>query len=221
MPPKKEEKKAEDWNLTPTEGVIALILFLALLSSVAPAVWGYIRSGELSFFGIELSGAFEFFRAYSWLFKAFGFVVAGAAALATFILVRKKDAVWQAEKEKIYPDNMVVSVGEPPKNPMAERWEKIVKKSESDHPSDWRIAVIEADIILSDLLDNLRLPGETIGEKLKAVERSDFVTIDLAWEAHKARNMIAHEGSDFMINKREVRRIISLYEAVFKEFCLI
>jgi len=36
-----------------------------------------------------------------------------------------------------------------------------------------------------------------MGDKLKAVEKSDFNSIELAWEAHKARNMIAHEGSDF------------------------
>ena len=60
-----------------------------------------------------------------------------------------------------------------------------------------------------------------MGEKLKAVEKSDFTTIESAWEAHKARNMIAHEGSDFLINQREIHRIISLYEAVFKEFYLI
>jgi hypothetical protein len=75
--------------------------------------------------------------------------------------------------------------------------------------------------MLDDLLGSLRLPGETMGEKLKAVEKSDFNTIDFAWEAHKARNMIAHEGPEFLLNQRETRRIISLYESVFREFEII
>lgn len=108
-----------------------------------------------------------------------------------------------------------------PSNDLLSRWQKIVKLSESENPSDWRFAIIEADIILDELLEKLQLPGDTMGEKLKAVEKSDFITIDYAWEAHKARNMIAHEGTNFLINQREVRRIISLYEAVFKEFYLI
>jgi hypothetical protein len=33
--------------------------------------------------------------------------------------------------------------------------------------------------------------------------------------------MITHEGTDFLVSQREIRRIISLYEAVFKEFQLI
>ena len=75
--------------------------------------------------------------------------------------------------------------------------------------------------MLGELLEKLGLPGETMGERLKAVEKSDFTTIEYAWEAHKFRNVIAHGGNDFLINQREIRRIISLYEAVFKEFFLI
>ena len=67
----------------------------------------------------------------------------------------------------------------------------------------------------------LNLHGDTIGDKLKAVEKSDFLTIDNAWEAHKARNQIAHDGADFQLNQREAMRIISLYESVFREFQMI
>ena len=110
---------------------------------------------------------------------------------------------------------------QPAPNPMVTKWQKILTLSESQNQSDWRLAIIEADIILDELLQKLQLPGDTMGEKLKAVEKSDFTTIESAWEAHKARNMIAHNGSDFLINQREIRHIISLYEAVFKEFFLI
>jgi transposase len=60
-----------------------------------------------------------------------------------------------------------------------------------------------------------------MGERMKAIEKSDFNTIDDAWEAHKARNNIAHQGGGFALNQREARRIISLYERVFREFQLI
>ena len=66
--------------------------------------------------------------------------------------------------------------------------------------------------MLDELLNKLQLPGDTTGEKLKAVEPSDFTTIESAWEAHKARNVIAHEGSNILFNQREALRIVSLYE---------
>lgn len=60
--------------------------------------------------------------------------------------------------------------------------------------------------------------GENLGERLRSVEASDFTTIDKAWEAHKVRNQIAHEGADFLLSEREARRVLALYRDVFNEF---
>lgn len=98
------------------------------------------------------------------------------------------------------------------------KWQRVLDHIGSANPGDWRLAIMEADIMLEELLDKLGYQGDGIGEKLKAVEKSDFTTVDMAWEAHKVRNQIAHEGSDFLLNEREAKRIISLFEAVFKEF---
>jgi hypothetical protein len=223
MPPKNKKEKPAGWNFNPIEGIVVLLFFMAVLSSIVPAVLGYFTSGELSFYGFKLSGLLEFFKSHIQFFKTLGYIIAGAAAVGTFVYTKRADAIWREMKANVYPAKMETpsSAVEPAKNPMAEKWEKIVKWSESDNSSDWRLAIIEADIILDELLEKLQLPGETMGEKLKAVEKSDFTTIENAWEAHKARNMIAHEGEGFLINQHEIRRIISLYEAVFKEFYLI
>lgn len=101
------------------------------------------------------------------------------------------------------------------------KWEKILNHIESTNENDWKLAIIEADIMLDNLLDKLNLPGDTIGDKLKSVEKSDFLTINNAWEAHKIRNQIAHEGSDFALNQREVKRVVDLYKSVFEEFQII
>jgi ribosomal protein L14E/L6E/L27E len=68
------------------------------------------------------------------------------------------------------------------------------------------------------MLTKMNYHGETISDKLKAVEKSDFLTIDKAWEAHRVRNEIAHGGSNFEITEREAHRVVVLYEEVFKEF---
>ena len=100
------------------------------------------------------------------------------------------------------------------------QWERVLNHIESTSESDWRLAVLEADIILDTLLDNMRLPGETMADKLKAVEKSDFTTIDSAWEAHKIRNQIAHEAY-FVLSQHEARRVVGLYQTVFEEFRII
>jgi hypothetical protein len=110
------------------------------------------------------------------------------------------------------------NVDEPFENP---KWKLVEEHINSDDPNKWKLAILEADIILSEMLEKLSLPGESVGEKLKAVEPSDFDTLDQAWEAHKIRNAIAHQGSDFILNQREAKRVIGLYSEVFKEFEII
>lgn len=106
-------------------------------------------------------------------------------------------------------------------NHKSEKWEKIENLMKSHNTSDWNQAIIEADIILDDMLTNMGYAGNGIGEKLKNVEKADFVTLDDAWEAHKVRNRVAHQGSDFRMTKQEVERVLGLYKKVFEEFYYI
>lgn len=99
-----------------------------------------------------------------------------------------------------------------------ERWMRVLKHLETESQAEWRSAILEADIILDEMTRKMGYHGETLGERLKSVERSDFLTINQAWEAHKVRNMIAHDGADYILTKREVKRVVDLYRQVFEEF---
>jgi hypothetical protein len=101
------------------------------------------------------------------------------------------------------------------------RWLSVIQNIESQNPNDWRQAILEADIMLDELVTRIGYRGESLGEKLKAVEPSDFMTIEQAWEAHKIRNLIAHAGSDFILTRREALRAIDLFRQVFEEFRII
>ncbi len=101
------------------------------------------------------------------------------------------------------------------------KWVRVVSLINSNNSSDWRLAIIEADVMLEELLRVNGYHGDTIGDMLKAVEPSDMLTLDNAWEAHKVRNRIAHAGADFELTEREAKRVIVLFESVFKEFEII
>lgn len=102
-----------------------------------------------------------------------------------------------------------------------QKWKQVEAHISSSNPSDWRLAILEADIMLGDMLNKIGYQGDSIGEQLKGVEESDFLTLQDAWEAHKVRNQIAHQGSDYALNDRDARRIIGLYKKVFSEFFYI
>ena len=103
----------------------------------------------------------------------------------------------------------------------SQKWQRVLAHANSLNAAEWRLSILEADVMLDDLLQKLGYHGESLGEKLKNVEKADFKTIDSAWEAHKIRNMIAHEGTDFPIAQHEVKRIIGLYGQVFQEFSFV
>lgn len=101
------------------------------------------------------------------------------------------------------------------------KWKKVIDNVSSENSSEWRLAIIEADILLGELLTKSGYKGEGIGEQLKSIEPSDFHTLNEAWEAHKVRNRIAHDGAEHPLSQREAKRVIGLYEQVFKEFYFI
>lgn len=104
---------------------------------------------------------------------------------------------------------------------LAQRWDVIAQHINSENPNDWKQAILDADTILDDVLTRLGYKGESVGEKLKRAEPADFATLQDAWEAHKARNDIAHRGLDYKLNHHEAKRIFQMYKKVFEEFYYI
>ena len=104
---------------------------------------------------------------------------------------------------------------------LAHRWENALKHIESPNANDWKQAILDADIILDDLLTRMGYRGESVGEKLKRVQPGDMKSLNEAWEAHKVRNQIAHDGSTFSLNQHEAKQVIHMYRKVFEEFYYI
>ncbi|MCD5382482.1 MAG: hypothetical protein LR017_04230 [Candidatus Pacebacteria bacterium] len=98
------------------------------------------------------------------------------------------------------------------------RWTDIESHVTTDNPNDWRLAIIEADIMLEDVLEQAGYVGTTLGERLKAARNNPFQTIDDAWEAHIVRNKIAHSGSDFVLTQKKAKDTITQFGRVFQEF---
>jgi len=97
------------------------------------------------------------------------------------------------------------------------RWDHVRTMVESPNENDWRQAIIEADIMLDDLLSQLGYPGQSVGEKLKAVDPSRFQSLQYAWDAHKVRNEIAHSGIGYKLDEHQAHRTIAMYEVVMRE----
>jgi hypothetical protein len=98
------------------------------------------------------------------------------------------------------------------------RWQSVQNHLSSNNPNDWKLAIIEADVLLERMLEKAGYAGNTVGERLKSASARSFATLDDAWTAHRVRNQIAHGGADFVLTQKIAKDTLILYERVFKEF---
>lgn len=101
--------------------------------------------------------------------------------------------------------------------PEEKRWQAITEHFQSDNPVEWRMAIIDADAMLEDLVTAIGYRGETFGEKLKSIEASDFPHLNNAWYVHKLRNNLAHQGTAYHLSEREAYQAFKIYNAIFHE----
>ena len=225
MPPKKADAGSNDKKAT--ELIISLLIGLFLVAALISGLLNYVENlgaGAPETFWARIG---DYFLLNIW--PVWKIVAALVSITALFGIVRNlwKLGAINSEEEKIYnpkPEEHAVGMeGYPPAGgePKNEKWENILKLFNSDNPSNWRQAIIGADVMLEELVRSLGYTGESLGEMLKSVDKSDFLTLEDAWEAHKVRNAIAHSGADFQLTEREARRVMSLYENVFREFQVI
>lgn len=101
-------------------------------------------------------------------------------------------------------------------SPLGSKWEEIQKHLKSTKEAEWKFAVIEADALIDSLLKSSGYPGDTMGDRLKNMDKSQIVSLDGLWEAHKIRNRLAHDANYFL-RYGEAKRALQLYEKTLKE----
>ncbi len=101
------------------------------------------------------------------------------------------------------------------------RWHYIQTLIESPNESDWRVAIIEADTMLDEVLTKKGILGDTLSDKLEQARAEGYASLQNAWDAHLVRNQIAHAGSNYPLSQIEGRRVIRLYQTFFEEIGVI
>lgn len=216
-----DKKKPEAKKLGTMEEIVYLLAGLFLLAVILGQITLWLSSigwGNLNTVWNYFLYSYLLPFWHNWKYIA---AIISAGGIIWLIHGTRKLREIEREEEKIYgkvEHDSVMSELKPKAEKKNERWARVLEHAHSDNPADWRLAIIEADVMLEEVLRLSGFPGDTLGEMLKATNSSDMRTLDAAWEAHKVRNRIAHAGSDFELNERETRRVIALFEAVFKEF---
>jgi len=190
--------------------IIVLLVFLVIFS----AVFGFFWSGDANGGPGILSGKVHdsFMHLYVTLNTVSTVVSMVALAVAIYSFMRIVE-LSTAETKKL---GLALNWNSEKKQ-KNERWSRVETYMTSLNPSDWKIAILEADNILDQIVERMGYAGTTLGERMKQIEASDFPYLEEAWVAHKMRNSIAHKGTDYELSRSDAEQTINIYHRIFRE----
>ena len=195
---------------------VGFSFFIYFIKNIAPLSPTAIQSGETwSALTAFLSGRVDFSKIstlFAPLYDILGLLTVVLFAAVVWISLRANDFKKQ-EREKYKP--IPVELNE--KKALMTEWEVVVDHVNSPNPAEWKLAILEADSMLDEILDAEGYQGESLGEKLKSMSPNAIASYNDLWEAHKVRNQIAHEGASVELTQKMARDTINRFEVAFKE----
>jgi hypothetical protein len=103
------------------------------------------------------------------------------------------------------------------KGKLRRKWDLIREKIKKDDESMNKVAIIEADNIIDDLIKRMKYKGENMGERLAGITPGQIENIKELQKAHEIRNRIIHE-ENFKLNKEQVEEVMGYYENFLRDF---
>lgn len=96
------------------------------------------------------------------------------------------------------------------------QWQKIVSRLEKGLESEYKLAVIEADSMLEEALEKMRVTGESLEERLKKIPPDIISNISEVELAHQVRNNIVHDP-DYRLSYNEAKKTLDVFEKVLTD----
>ncbi len=136
-------------------------------------------------------------------------------AMIIYLLIRSG---FVYEKTRQYLD--VVEFSRLDEKRILRAWQKVKARLAKQHEAERRLAVVEADLILDEVIKIAGYQGETMGDRLKGLTPANLSNIERVWRAHKIRNRIVHEP-DFAMTAMEAEEMVDIYHKALQEFGLL
>ena len=92
------------------------------------------------------------------------------------------------------------------------RWNKIKKRAELGSESEYKLAIIEADDFLSEILDQRGYEGKDFQEIIEKAGRSVLLNMDEVIKAHEIRNSIVYDP-EYKLDQEQAKKLLSVYES--------
>lgn len=140
------------------------------------------------------------------VFLAVSFVF---AAFIVFALIKttwfKRLVIWDLQELLTVRHHAFTMTG------ISKTWHQIKMRMEAGTEPEAKLALIEADALLDDILRRLKYPGESLGDRLEKMSTDVISNLDEIKKAHQTRNNIIHDPS-YRLDVEEAKTIVAAYE---------
>ncbi|MEP7162402.1 MAG: hypothetical protein ABI747_01395 [Candidatus Moraniibacteriota bacterium] len=102
------------------------------------------------------------------------------------------------------------------KNSVEKRWKKIAERLDGGNPSQYKVAVLEADRLADELLTGIGYAGKNMGERLASIHPGQLESFESLKAAHEMRNRIVNEPN-FSLTKEEAEKLLESYRSFMVE----
>ena len=99
-------------------------------------------------------------------------------------------------------------------------WMQIQKRMQANESNQWKLAILEADHILNEILKMSGYLGSRLEDKLEIITTAQLANVEDVKRAHGIRDKISKDPA-FEVTKEEADVVINIYKESFKELNLI
>jgi hypothetical protein len=103
------------------------------------------------------------------------------------------------------------------KKKLAKKWNLIKSRLETGQESQYKVAIIEADNLIDNLVMRMGYEGENMSDRLEGVPSGQLDHLEELKRAHLVRNRIIHEDK-FILDRKTAEDTLALFEVFLSYF---
>jgi len=99
---------------------------------------------------------------------------------------------------------------------LIKRWKRIKKRLDKNNVNNAKLAILEADKLVDDILKRLGYTGENLDDRLEKIDTNLVPSLEILQEIHITSKKIS-EHYDYYLTMKDSKSIIEKYEKVLQE----
>ena len=133
------------------------------------------------------------------------------------IYIIDKTKYFELKKEQFLD---ILGKGHVSKRRSLKGWKQILERLKSSEQNNWKLAILEADHILNEILKRSGYLGGRMEDKLDLITSAQLANVEDVWRAHGIRDKISKDPT-FAITRQEAVETVAVYRRSFIELNLI